>query len=147
MEERAGGSYYTLIGPYHSSFTITKTVLHINADYPHLDASPDGIIDCDCCGKELVEIKCPRKYSTGLKGWENDKNVTIDSSKNVKKDHPYFAQMQGQMFLLGIRFCDFFVWTLVENDYLLVRIERDKHFISNILPKLDDYFLQPFYQS
>ena len=140
MEERARGSYYTLIGPYHSSFTITKTVLHINADYPHLDASPDGIIDCDCCGKELVEIKCPRKYSAGLQGWENDKNVTIGSSKNVKKDHPYFAQMQGQMFLLGVKFCDFFVWTPVKNDYLLVRIERDEHLISEILPQLDKYF-------
>ena len=44
------------------------------------------------------------------------------------------------MFLSGVRFCDFFVWAPVENDYLLVRIETDEHFISEILPKLDDYF-------
>ena len=111
MEERAKGSYHTLIGPYLSNFAITKTGLHINVDYLHLGASPDGIIDCDCCGKGLVEIKCPQKYSTGLKGWENDKNFAIDPSINIKKDHLYFAQMQGQMFLLGIKFCDFFVWT------------------------------------
>ena len=48
--------------------------------------------------------------------------------------------MQGQMFLLGVKFCDFFVWTPVENDYLLVRIERDEDFISKALPKLEDYF-------
>ena len=48
--------------------------------------------------------------------------------------------MQGQMFLLGVMFCDFFVWTPVENDYLLVRMERDEHFISKFFPKLDDYF-------
>ena len=53
----------------------------INDDYPHLGASPNGTIDCDCCGKGLSEIKCPREYSTGLKGWENDKNFAIDSSK------------------------------------------------------------------
>ena len=100
MEERAKGSYHTLIGPYNSSFVITKTGLHINADYPHLGVSLDGIIDCDFCGKGLVEIKCPRKHSTGLKGWENDKNFAIDSSKNLKKDHPYFAQMQGKCFCL-----------------------------------------------
>ena len=29
MEERAKGSYQTLIGPYYSSFVITKTGLHI----------------------------------------------------------------------------------------------------------------------
>ena len=45
MEEKVRGSYHTLIGPYHSDFAITKTGLHINADYPHLGASPDGIIE------------------------------------------------------------------------------------------------------
>ena len=113
MEKRARENYCASVGPY-SYFAITKTGLHISADYPHLGTSPDGIIDCDCCGKGLVEIKCPRKYSTGLKGWENDKNFSIDSSKNVKKDHSYFARMQGQMFLFGVRFCDFFVWTPVK---------------------------------
>ena len=101
-----------------------------------MGASPDEVIDCDCCAKGLVEITFPRKYSVGLKGWKNDKNFAIDSSKNAKKHHPYFAQMQGQMFLLGVRFCDFLVWTRVENDYLLVRIERDEHFISEIIPVL-----------
>ena len=54
--------------------------------------------------------------------------------------------MQGHKFLLGVKFCDFFVWAPVENDYLLVSIERDDHFISKIFPKLDGYFSQSFYQ-
>ena len=58
MEEIARESYHTFIGSCHFNFAITKTGLHINADYPHLGNSPDGIIDCGCCGKELVEIKC-----------------------------------------------------------------------------------------
>ena len=107
MEERARENYHALVEPYHSNFAITKAGLRISANYPHLSASLDGIIDCDYCGKELVEIKCPYKYSTGLKGWKKDKNLATDSSKNVKKDYPYFAQMQGQMF---------FVWTPTEND-------------------------------
>ena len=81
MEERARENYYALVGPYHLNFAITKTGLQISADYPHLGASLDRIIDRDCCGKGLVEIKCPYKYSTGLKEWENDKNFSIDSSK------------------------------------------------------------------
>ena len=24
-----------------------------------MGASPDGIVQCDCCGKGVVEIKCP----------------------------------------------------------------------------------------
>ena len=97
-----------------------------------MGGSRDEIIDCDSCGKGLVKIKYPCKYLTGLKRWKNDKDFAIDSSENVKKYHPYFAQMQGQMFLLGVRFYDFFVWTSVGIDYLLVRIERDKHFVSKI---------------
>ena len=82
-KKEPGKIIYVLVGHYHSNFAITKTVLHISADNPHLGASPGRIIDCDCCGKGLVEIKCPRKYSAGLIGWENDKNFAIDLSKNV----------------------------------------------------------------
>ena len=28
-------------------------------EYPYLSASPDLIIECQCCGVKLVEIKCP----------------------------------------------------------------------------------------
>ena len=27
--------------------------------YPYLGASPDLIVECICCGKGFVEIKCP----------------------------------------------------------------------------------------
>ena len=48
--------------------------------------------------------------------------------------------MQGQMFLFGVKFYNFIGWTPVEKYYLLVRIERDEYFISQALPKLDDFF-------
>ena len=47
---------------------IYSTGLHINAKYPHLGASPDGIIVCDCHGKGLLKIKHSHKYRNGLKG-------------------------------------------------------------------------------
>ena len=58
-----------------------KTGLHISANYAHLGASPDGIIDRDCCGKGLVEVKCPRKYSAGLQGWEMTKTLLLTHQK------------------------------------------------------------------
>ena len=27
--------------------------------FPHLGTSPDGIMQCTCCGKGVFEIKCP----------------------------------------------------------------------------------------
>ena len=68
MEERVRENYYTLVGPYHLDFGITKTGLHISSDYPHLNVSPDGIVGCDCCVKGLFEIKYHRNYSTDFKG-------------------------------------------------------------------------------
>ena len=33
--------------------------LVLNPKWPHLGASPDGLVQCDCCGKWVVEIKYP----------------------------------------------------------------------------------------
>lgn len=30
--------------------------------FPYLGASPDGFVSCDCCGEDLIEVKCPHKY-------------------------------------------------------------------------------------
>ena len=43
----------------HIDFTVVPTGLHVNPSFPHLGASPDGIVSCCCCGKGLLEIKCP----------------------------------------------------------------------------------------
>ena len=49
MKERARENYYTLVGIYHLNFP----------DFPHIRASPNGIIDWGCCDKKLVQIKFP----------------------------------------------------------------------------------------
>ena len=76
-----------------------KTGLHINAQYPHLGASPDGLISCACCGDELLEIKCA--YSKQNEHPE----VIADSSFYLKpnedglklpESHDYYHQVQGR---------------------------------------------------
>ena len=43
----------------HTNFECTNAGLMVNPLFPHLGASPDGFVHCDCCGKGLLEIKCP----------------------------------------------------------------------------------------
>ena len=43
----------------HKNFTHSDIGLVIDEKYPYLGASPDMEVECDCCGKGLVEIKCP----------------------------------------------------------------------------------------
>ena len=43
----------------HRNFEIQLTGLHINAHFPALGESPDGLFNCDCHAMGVLEIKCP----------------------------------------------------------------------------------------
>ena len=109
-----------------------------------MGACPDGIIVCDCCGKGLLEIKCPHKYRNGLEDWQDDKNFPFDESGQIKKDHMYYAQVQGQLLAQHMNFCDFFICAPLLNinvaNTLLVRVQRDADFISEMIKELKECF-------
>lgn len=44
---------------HHLSFHCSETGIFVSKDYPYLAASPDGVTECKCCGKGILEIKCP----------------------------------------------------------------------------------------
>ena len=46
----------------HTSFEIELTGLHIDTRFPTLGVSPDALVNCDCHGMGVLEIKCPEKY-------------------------------------------------------------------------------------
>ena len=144
MKVKDRKNYYALVGSYHSNFVIAKVALHISTDYPHQGASPDGVTDCDCSNKALVEIKCTCKYSTGL----NDRKITnillSTHQKMLKKDHPYFAQCNGKCFCLVLGFMIFLCKR--QQKMAICWSGLREHFILKILPKLDEYFLQSLYQ-
>ena len=123
---------------------VYSTGLHINAKYPHLGGSRDGIIVCDCPEKGLLEIKCPHKYHNGLEDWQDDKNFPLDESGQIQKDHMYYDQVQGQLPIVDINFFDCFIWTPLLNpnvaNTLLVRVQRVPDIISETITKLNEYF-------
>ena len=43
----------------HPGFSVCKSGLVIHPLYPHMGASPDGLIKCRCCGPGVLEVKCP----------------------------------------------------------------------------------------
>ena len=82
--------------------------------------SPDGLI-----GKDgLVEIKCP-KWST-----------LIDYHLSGKIPSNYMYQMQGQLYVSGRQWCDFYVWH-PKFKPLLKRVERAENIITVIKEKLE----------
>lgn len=62
-EDVARRAYVAKVSEKHISFECEAAGVHISTEYPFIAASPDGLISCRCCGKGLLEIKCP--YSAG----------------------------------------------------------------------------------
>lgn len=118
----------------HTSFLIKSAGLYINPKYPHLGASPDGLITCACCGDGLLEIKCPysiRHTAPNLAGT----NFYLKGLK-LSTTHAYYSQVQGQLAV-----CDrsYFCWT--PEGIHIERIFRDDKFFSEMKPKLDVFFI------
>ena len=119
---------FTLHDDDHHDVTVTETGLHVNAIRPFLGASPDGIVSCSCHGKRLLEIKCPYKYQNGFNGCFEDKDFPLTSQGVLKSSHPYYYQVQLQMFVCDFEKCDFFMYASTSEDYFKIEVCRDDTF-------------------
>ena len=59
QEKVAKELYLKINTPSHDNFTVRDSGLVINPQWPFVGASPDGLIECRCCGKGTLEVKCP----------------------------------------------------------------------------------------
>ena len=56
----------------------------------------------------------------------------------LKESHPYYDQVQGQLFVTNKHACDFVVWT--PKDFAIVRIPQDLVWQRNMSVLTDFYF-------
>ena len=49
----------SLIQEEHINFKLTESGFYISQEQPFLEATPDALIHCDCCGDGCLEIKYP----------------------------------------------------------------------------------------
>ena len=64
----------------------------------------------------LLEIKCPAKQKDSLSISDciaTDKEFCIDNFFLLKSSHKYYAQVQMQIYLYGLKACHFVIWTLM----------------------------------
>ena len=60
--------------------------------------------------------------------------------ERVKRNHNYYYQVQGELAIMGVPWCDFVVWT--KAGIFIERITLDNHLWSNImLPKLTQFYV------
>ncbi|XP_033728272.1 uncharacterized protein LOC117317556 [Pecten maximus] len=125
--------------------------LIVNPKYPHLGASPDGLVNstkCDCDDYGVLEIKCPASEKWKFKhpsqcALDPDFFCYFDHSCDtlkLKQSHRYYYQVQGQMLITNRKWCDFLVWTL--KGWTVERIQYDEQFCLNMVSKLAKFYLQ-----
>ena len=102
-----------------------------------MGASPDGVIECTCCGRGVLEIKCPFSCrNTSLLERINESSYFLqqyNGETTLNVYHSYYFQVQAQLKLCGVRYCDFVVWR--EGEIFMQRIYLDEPFISIIFDK------------
>lgn len=142
QESTARKHYEQQVQAHHSDFNVRTSGLVLNPKYPHMAASPDGICQCTCCGIGCIEIKCPFSArdmtvseALALPGFP----LQFDETKlTLKPTHPYYAQVQCQMFISNTQYCDFVVWT--QKDLFVERISRDEDFWADACNKAEHFF-------
>lgn len=133
----------------HPDLSVSAVGFHVCPSHPCLGASPDGgVYDPAYPTKPygLLEIKCPYRYRdmTPLQACSDSSFYcsmsSINSSSSVlKKTHPYYCQIQGQLAICDRPWCDFVVYT--PKGLSVERINFDSNFWNNeLLPKLLDFY-------
>ena len=134
---------------------VESTGLHLLPEKPYLGASSDGRViyrNIDTCCIGCLEVKCP--YS--IEG-----NVTVeltpdeiekkygkkffmrrgdDKMLHLSETHPYYAQIQGEMAILDVEWCDFVVFS---NASVVVDcILADYDYWTKMCDMLDEFYMQ-----
>jgi len=137
----------------HQWLKVMSSGLLISKDNPLLRASPDAIVSCKCCGKGLVEIKCP--YSEKFKkltreeiAQEGKYHLKIGDSGKAELNHtsPWYTQIQMQLAVSNSSWCDSVLFTQKGPHISIERIYFDKvRFESKLESALDFHnsFIMP----
>ncbi|KAG9260834.1 uncharacterized protein LOC125804596 [Astyanax mexicanus] len=144
-EEEARQAYVKLTATQHENLNVEKCGFIINPSFPEVGASPDGFINCTCCGKGCLEIKCTFKYQNNfiMQACAGDSNFCLqltDGELNLKQTHKYYSQVQTQIFVTGSKYCDFVVWS--QKDCVVVRILPNMAFWTTLLAKAQNFFFK-----
>ncbi|XP_062543047.1 uncharacterized protein LOC134210788 [Armigeres subalbatus] len=129
----------------HSGIRLVECGVFIDRHRPYLAATPDLIMECDCCGKVAIEIKCPFRLSNKssfnnqfcIQNLEFITSAGDNITLNMK--HPYYWQIQAQMFITNSVYGILCVWS--ESEVVCIRVEKDHEAWAVACQKSETYFM------
>ncbi|XP_065884579.1 uncharacterized protein [Dysidea avara] len=150
-ESQAVSSYVNYQKSKGKFVQIESCGLYVDKAFPWLAASPDAIVtdfSKPSHSKGCLEIKCPymcerRTVTDACKNINGFYLVDVDGSTELSKSHMYFYQVQTQMHVTCLNWCDFCVWSPVGEPFVQ-RIEYDKAFMDKALTKAQNFYFNKF---
>jgi len=133
-ESAARKQYEQLLG-----VKVQPTGLTLLSNHHFLGATADGIVN-----STVIEIKCPLRGENATveelieSGYEHVEKLDCGSFV-LKRNSPYFDQVQGEMAIKGCEMCHFILWTRKDLEIISVPFDRD-HWLEQLLPKLLEFF-------
>ena len=148
MEGDAANCFEEIFKLTHRNVKVRECGLILCEEMPFVGGSPDRIIECDCCGKACLEIKCPYSIrhlaphhpEASLSYMNRESNVLT-----LKKTHKYFTQCQIQMVAAKVTKSYFFVWTVHGN--IMQQIDIDQTFWSILKSDLNEFYVNLYLPS
>jgi putative phage-type endonuclease len=115
---------------------VTPCGLFVSLENPFLGATPDGLVDDDA----VIEVKCPYSAKDSVVNPGTVPYLTYDENNvlQLKTQHNYYFQIQGQLYCSDRQICYFCIYTQV--DFKVVVIRRDQSFITDMIEKLKDFY-------
>lgn len=139
----------------HGEVAIEETGLTLSTSQPYLGASSDGRVTDSSNGIGVLEVKCPFSIQgqniTNLSIPEifqmHGKDFCLDLNQlgkfTLKKTHKYYAQVQGEMAIMNLPWCDFVVWTAAKKNNLCIdRVMFDPEFVEGMMAKLSEFYVK-----
>ena len=144
---------------HHRACGVTVSVqpcgLPVDESSPWLAASPDGIVldptqsgdnqngclEVKCpilCQKSLISDVCRKSSSFCLK--EENGEIRLSTT------HAYYYQIQTEMHVTRLQWCDFVVWSPIE-DTFVQRVYYNKPFMENIIAKVQAFYFEKYLPS
>ena len=138
----------TAVGTYleYMKYTHPVTVLEcgtvISPTMQWISSSPDRKVIDQEHGPGLLEVKCPFSLRH-LKPEDACKEPgffceLVDGSPLLKRSHNYYYQVQGQLGVCGLTWCDFVVY--FPKGLIIERIEFDEMFWKSMVTTLTDFY-------
>ena len=121
---------------------------HISSTHPFLGASPDGAVYDPQQNDEpfgFLEVKCPYtcrdllpEEGCSISGFYCDYDSATSAMK-LKRNHMYFAQVQGQMAIGECIWCDFVTFTRKGIEIQCIKFDHG-YWTEQLLPKLEAFY-------